>query len=216
MNLNGKKVLFLGDSITEGVGVSAPDKKYTEVFKSISGADVYNYGIGGTRIARQKTPSKEAKFDLCFLDRVEKMEADADVVVVFGGTNDFGHGDAQFGTFDSRDEFTYYGALHSLAVRLINRYPNAIKVFMTPLHRTNEDGLINEIGLERRKLKDYVEAMREVCEYYSLPVLDLFKNSGLQPAVDIIKSTYMPDGLHPCDKGALLIANRLYGFLASF
>ncbi len=29
------------------------------------------------------------------------MDSDADVVVVFGGTNDFGHGDAKLGTFES-------------------------------------------------------------------------------------------------------------------
>ena len=187
MKLNGKKILFLGDSITEGVGVSSSDKKYTEVFKNLSNAEVYNYGIGGTRIARQKTPSKEILWDYCFLDRVDTMEENADVVVVFGGTNDFGHGDADFGTFDSRDEFTYYGALHSLINRLINKYPEATLLFMTPLHRTTEDDLINGIGLKRHKLKDYVDAMREVCEYYSVPVIDLFKTSGLQPAVDIIK-----------------------------
>jgi lysophospholipase L1-like esterase len=216
MELKGKKVLFLGDSITQGAGVSSPDKKYTEIFKNISGAEVFNYGISGTRIARQKTASKDPVFDYCFLDRVDKMEEDADVVVIFGGTNDFGHGDASFGDFYSRDEYTYYGALHSLATRLINRYPNSTILFITPLHRTTEDLLINEIGLERHSLKDYVNAMREVCEYYSIPVLDLYKNSGLQPAVEIIKSTYMPDGLHPCDKGAQLIANRIYNFLSVF
>ena len=52
MDLKGKKVLFLGDSITEGVGVSSPAKKYTSVFSDISGASVYNYGISGTRFAR--------------------------------------------------------------------------------------------------------------------------------------------------------------------
>ena len=53
----------------------------------------------------------------------------------------------------------------------------------------------------------------EVAEFYGLPVLDLFSTSGLQPKVDIIKETYMPDGLHPSDAGALRIALRLMGFL---
>ena len=215
MNLTNKKVLFLGDSITEGVGVSCRDKRYTDVFENISCADVYNYGISGTRISRQKTPSAEPKFDYCFLDRVETMEADADVVVVFGGTNDFGHGDSPLGKFEDRDEYSFYGALHSLINRIVNRYPKATVVFMTPLHRTTEDFLINEIGLKRNSLKTYVDAMIEVCGYYSVPVLDLFRVSGLQPDIEIIKKTYMPDGLHPSDKGAEIIANRLFGFLSS-
>ena len=215
MNLTGKNVLFLGDSITEGVGVSSKEKRYTDVFKSISGANVYNYGISGTRIARQKRPSSEPRFDLCFLDRVSEMEEQADVVVVFGGTNDFGHGDASFGCFADRDEYTYYGALHSLVNRIINRYPKATVVFITPLHRTGENILVNEIDLPRYPLKKYVDAMLEVCEHYSIPVLDLYKISGLQPEIEVIRNTYMPDGLHPSDMGAEIIAKRLYGFLTT-
>ena len=62
-------------------------------------------------------------------------------------------------------------------------------------------------------MKKYVEAIREVAEYYSLPVLDLYKMSGFQPAVDIIRATYMPDGLHPSDAGAAKIADKLRDFL---
>lgn len=51
MDLEGKKVLFLGDSITEGVGASSKDTCYVSVFGKISGAEVKNFGISGTRIA---------------------------------------------------------------------------------------------------------------------------------------------------------------------
>ena len=57
--------------------------------------------------------------------------------------------------------------------------------------------------------------IKEVAGYYGLPVLDLFAGSGLQPEVDIIKQEYMPDGLHPSDKGHKRIAERLYGFLSA-
>ena len=54
MNLKNKTVLFLGDSITEGVGVSSADYNSVSVFQGLCGANVVNYGIGGTRIAKQK------------------------------------------------------------------------------------------------------------------------------------------------------------------
>ena len=84
---------------------------------------------------------------------------------------------------------------------------------MTPLHRLSEMGDINERGLKRHLLKDYVMAIKEVCEYYSIPVLDLYSESGLQPSVEIIKELYMPDGLHPSDKGAARIAEMLASFV---
>ena len=73
---------------------------------------------------------------------------------------------------------------------------------------------LKENGLpEETNLAGYVSIIREIAEFYGLPVLDLFSTSGLQPKVDIIKETYMPDGLHPSDAGALRIARRLIGFL---
>ena len=46
-----------------------------------------------------------------------------------------------------------------------------------------------------------------------LPVLDLFRTSGIQPKTDKIREIYMPDGLHPSDAGAKRVAERIYGFL---
>lgn len=214
MDLTGKKVLFLGDSITAGAGASSPETNYVSVFTRLSGAQSVNYGIGGTRIARQTTPSAEARWDRDFVSRVEEMESDADVVVVFGGTNDFGHGDAPFGSFDDREDTSFYGALHVLCTRLIQKYPRAEIVFMTPLHRLSEDNTVKEnSSADTRPLRAYVDAIKEVAGYYGLPVLDLFRTSGLQPKVDIIRQLYMPDGLHPSDLGAEKLANRLYHFL---
>lgn len=216
MELKNKKVLFLGDSITEGTGASSPETCYVSVFGKISGAEVKNYGIGGTRIARQRRKSVKERHDKDFLSRVDGMDDNADIVVVFGGTNDFGHGDSKIGTMESRDEYTFYGALHILCTSLINKYPNAEIIFMTPLHRIGEENEVNEIGLKHEVLlSGYVEIIKEVAGYYSLPVLDLFNTSGMQPNVDIIREIYMPDGLHPSDAGAEKIAKRLYSFLLS-
>lgn len=213
MELKGKKVVFLGDSITEGSGTTDQEHRYTNVFAKISDCDIFVDGIGGTRIARQQSPSAYERHDLDFISRVSALPDDADFVVVFGGTNDFGHGDAPFGEFSDRSEYTFYGAMHTLCRRLIEKYPDKTIVFMTPLHRLSENVTTNEIGLPCQPLIEYVKAIRKVCEYYSLPVLDLYRSSGLQPAVDIIREKYMPDGLHPSDAGAEKIAQRLKQFI---
>ncbi len=216
MDLKNKKILFLGDSITEGVGASSADTNYVSVFGKISGADVTNYGLGGTRIARQTGKSVWEQCDRDFLERADEMEPNADIVVVFGGTNDFGHGDAKIGDFSSRNVYTFYGAMHCLCEKLINKYPDAVIVFMTPLHRVTENDEMKEIGIPNEvPLSGYVSIIKEVAGYYGLPVLDLFNMSGIQPSVEIIKQKYMPDGLHPSDKGARRIAERLYGFLSA-
>ena len=214
MDIAGKTVAFLGDSITEGVGASCVENRFTDVFARLTGGVALNYGVSATRIARQKVVTE----DLCDRDfnmRVEEIDASADVVVVFGGTNDFGHGDAPIGRFTDNTVYTFYGALHVLYRQLLERFPEKDIIVLTPLHRLSENVTINERGIPCEPLKKYVEAIREVAEYYSLPVLDLWKMSGMQPSVDVIREKYMPDGLHPSDLGAAKIADKLRDFLIS-
>jgi lysophospholipase L1-like esterase len=215
MDIRGKKINFLGDSITQGCGVVIPGNIYHERLASEYGlAAARNYGIGGTRIARQTKPSLYAEWDLDFVLRVDHLDPDADIIVVFGGTNDFGHGDAPLGTMEDRTPFTFYGACHTLCQKLIEKFPEALIVFMTPLHRLEEDN-INGDGskVPMGNLKVYINILKEVLEFYSIPTLDLWACSGIQPKVDVLKEKYCPDGLHPNDAGHKLIADRLAGFL---
>ena len=215
MRIENTKINFLGDSITEGVGTSAPEKRYVDIVAARTGALCRNYGISGTRIARQRHPTIDnPSFDLDFCQRAEEMDADADVVVVFGGTNDFGHGDAPFGAMTDRTRDTFCGAMHVLCQTLLTRFPRSEIVFILPLHRLNEN---NPCGDNKpapvATLKEYVDAMREILAYYSIPALDLYAAGRMQPAVPVILEMYMPDGLHPSDAGNALIAERLMSFL---
>ena len=115
------------------------------------------------------------------------------------------------GTFKSRDPYTFYGALHLLCEGLVKKYTGKPIVFLTPLHRLNED----QIDQNGHILKEYVNAIKEVATYYSLPVLDLFAVSGMQPAIEEVKTALMPDGLHPSSKGHAILADRIKNFLLS-
>ena len=213
MDLAGKKIAFLGDSITEGCGTSSLEHTFWNVLGQKTGAQVFGYGIGGTRIAPQRVPS-DPRADQDFISRVDGMIPDADVVVVFGGTNDFGHGDAPFGTRGDQTSETFCGALHVLFTKLYERYPAAQLVVMTPTHRLSEtDSVMNEFGVRRSgNLRAYVQAIRDAAEDFAVPVLDLFRVSGIQPSVPALREAYMPDGLHPNDAGHAKIADKLIGF----
>lgn len=207
MDLRGKKAVFLGDSITEGVGVSDIKKGYVNLVKEKIGLEeAYNRGISGTRFAVQTTPSEEASFDKDFISRVAELPEDVELVVVFGGTNDYGHGDAPFGEFTDRTAYTFCGACHVLFESLVNKYYDKKIVIMTPLHRQFEE----ENG---KSLSDYVAMIRKVAEFYSIPVLDMYAQSGIQPQLQVIRDAYCPDGLHPNDAGNEIIADKLVKFI---
>ena len=217
MELKNVKANFLGDSITEGYGTTNYDTKpfHQLIAKKYGMAAARNYGIGGTRFAKQSKPSANERWDLDFCARFAEMDDDASLIVVFGGTNDFGHGDAPIGSMADRTPDTFYGACHYLMSGLINKYPDARIVFMTPLHRISEENVVKENGLDGTKLVTYVNIIKEVAEFYSLPVLDLWSVSGLQPRVDVIKAKYVPDGLHPNDLGHERMAEVIGAYLAA-
>ena len=218
MELKGKKINFLGDSITEGHGTSDwGTKPYHQLLKANCGlAEARNYGLGGTKIARLPVVT-DHQFDQDFNLRAPSMDLDADAIVVFGGTNDFGHGTIPLGTMDDRDVHTFYGGLHTLCLYLIKTYISKPIIFMTPLHRLNEildhNNRVAAGNENARPLLDFVQAIREVCEFYSIPVLDLYKESGMYGQVWAWCEGHMPDGLHPNDAGHELIAHKLQKFL---
>ena len=163
MELKNKKIVFLGDSITQGVGVSDISKTYWKKFEENDGAFVKGFGISGTRIAKQQKEYNKEYDENSFITRVGIMDEDADIVVVFGGTNDYGHGDAAMGNMEDRTDDTFYGALHNLYTELINKYPYSDIVVMTPCHRLEENRKYNKEGIRNiATLKDYVDAIKEV------------------------------------------------------
>lgn len=206
MELKGLKINFLGDSITYGIGASDETLSYISLIASQTGAVCRNYGVCGNRIARQRQPSGDAWHDLGFCGRVDGMDPDADAVVVFGGTNDYGHGDAPLGQPADRTVWSFYGALHVLYTDLRKKYPDAKIVVLTPLKRLDETR-------DDRHLKDYVQAIRDVAGEYRLPILDLYRDFPCDLHDSEIQQRCLPDGVHPSDAGYRLLADTIIDFL---
>lgn len=212
MEIKGKRFVFLGDSITEGVGVSAPEAAFVERFRSkYQPASAINYGVSGSRIARQRNPDPgNPPHERYFASRVPEMDPDAEVVIVFGGVNDYAHGDAPLGSPEDRTPDTFTGACHTLFGALLRHYPCAVILLLTPLQTTAEPR--NKTGTPP-PLSEYVRILRETAAVYAIPVLDLYASSGIHAASPLQRERFLPDGIHPNDAGAERIADRLAAFL---
>ena len=192
----------LGDSITGHNG--ATTKNYHDFIKEWTSCKVNNYGISGTGYTETtSTPNNR------FIQRVATMDNNADIITVFGGINDFYFGTKPIGNFGDKTSETFYGCVDELILALINKYPTKTIAVFTPL--------ISILSLNNNSrgesLEQYVQAIIEVCNYYAIPVLDLNKNSGLNPNVEVIKNTYVPDGTHPNAVGHEKIAYKILSFL---
>ena len=167
----------IGDSITRASNYM-PDGYINVVAKELN-LEKYNYGIDGSSI--------HDGFEPMYL-RYTSMASDLDIITVAGGTND---SSATIGTMADRTGATLYGACHILFSGLINKYPNACIGVILPTPRDLES---------MDKLKEKAKAIKEVAEYYALPVLDLLNNcNGMSCAIESrIPLLYSnSDKLHP-------------------
>ena len=217
MDCKGKIMNVLGDSITAGAFTSGIEATYCSLLKERLGlAEVRNYGRPGSPIAAHLREDGTWSEGGSFYQRAQKMDPNADIVVFFGGTNDFGQGDVPLGSFEDRTLYSFYGACHKLMNYLVETYPDATLICMTPTHRRDEDNPRGGYGKKPQDvgtLADYVQVLREVAAYYSIPVLDLYLVSGMNPNLPIIQEKFCPDQLHFNDAGHVRIADRLEGFL---
>lgn len=223
MNVKGFKVNFLGDSITEGVGVTdIKNCRYDNRLKDLCELSaVNNYGIGGTRIAHQPKASENPRYDLNFCGRAYNMDESADMVVVYGGVNDYIHGGAPFGQMGDTTPDTFCGGVYYLMNFLKKEYEGKTVVFMTPA-RLCRYGQLTDLKPSPRDTKlpdakpllDYVNVIIETGKQLGLPVLSLYHKMPINPNIPEDCEKYTVDGLHFNDDGHAVLAKTLADFIA--
>lgn len=215
-----RMINILGDSLTEGVGARTPDKAFPEVLSRLTGAKVNNYGVSGSRITDITVGYTNPA---SFVDRMYSMEKTADLVIVFGGTNDFWFGDCPIGERTDSKPNTFYGALNTMLPYLKNAYPAAELVLMVPYQQSKD---ADETHTYKRStygdygsgtFSQYRVAMLDRCQYYNIPVLDLYADYELNMADNRealeMYGNYLCDGCHLNDAGYNLLARKLYQFI---
>lgn len=197
----------LGDSITAGYGTTKIYHDYLKEFLGLT--TVNNYGINGTKIA-----SIDGVDTSAMSVRYTNMDNNSDIILVFGGTNDYGNA-IPLGTYTDNVNTTFFGALNVLIKGLLNKYPSKTILFATPLQRNYTLGGVGGIaGVGANSagftLLQYVDAIIEVCGYYSIPVIDLYRNAGIS-TLNI--TNFSTDGLHPVAVGHERIAYKMASFI---
>lgn len=130
-------------------------------------------------------------------------------LTIFFGMNDFTKS-VPLGKRGIDDLSTFYGAVeyvyktvltnNSAAKILIITPPKNNKETSNPSFTPNAEGLIQS---------DYVNVILELADYYSLPVLNLYKEDGMSPFIDKISSRYRPDKLHYNEDGYRRLAEKV-------
>lgn len=210
------KVLFLGDSITQGAGATLEEFRYVDQVAKKCGIEALNYGLSGTRIGRQAKVSTNTLLDLDFRLRLTVMERDCDFVFVFGGTNDYGHGNLHLGDVKTKSEDTFSGQLKLLINDLLKYYKKEKLCFILPMQRFDEDGVFCKGESAKEKgatLIEYVNLMRQILKENGIDFIDLYKYNEFKP-LSFCGGEYMADNVHPNDKGHTLISDIICNYLS--
>ena len=215
---NGKSAVFVGDSITAGTGTT---KIYYEYLKESLGlGSVTAMGVPGSCISDASDYGQNKQ---PLINRYQNIPS-ADLIVIFMGTNDYGH-ETPLGAAEDTQDGTFYGALNTIIPALVAKHTSSKIVFVTSLHRygfgTSKilgtkftyDHIPNGVGAT---LEDYVNAVKNVCANNGVSVIDLYTECTLDPSDPAERSTYMPDGIHPNAAGHELIveimASHIHGY----
>ena len=181
----------IGDSITIGTVVAEADAYPALIANNKGIALVNNYGVSGRNLVDMADP-------------ITGYDATAGLVSVFGGNNDWEH-DIPLGLATDTTIATFYGGLHVLCTNLLSTFPLASIFMMTMTPRSDAP-----TGLETNTNGDsfiaFVEAIRIVAERFSIPIIDLYKMSGM-------KEGYTTDGLHPSTTGHIRLSERIGAFV---
>jgi len=132
----------------------------------------------------------------------------SDTLLIFMGTNDYGNsGGRALGAFgDTASSNTFYGDIRAAIEAAYTAKPSIRLVFVTPIQRTDQTAA----NAQGRVLRDYVDAIIDTCERFSVPVFDANRAGGFN---SLNFSTFSSDGLHPNAPGHLRLARNIAGFL---
>ena len=193
-NLAGKKILFIGDSICEGVGANGQPYPYW-IEQWHENTTVYNLGVAGMTVAQKDSSITNAMPVRIASGEFENADySDADIIVFEGGINDFMN-NVKLGYIQKSYDITKFNTFCRGMEYMFNYFktlfPKARMIFCTTHNLTAYDF---------NKAQAWWGAASEICTKWGVEFLDLFalictaKVDGLQlhPNYEVHRDYYAP------------------------
>lgn len=205
VDFSGMKIVCLGDSVTAGSNLDKLENYEAmsypyQLGEVLNAGEVVNLGIGGSSIGRY--------WENAFVDRYGSIPADADIIIVMGGTNDgFCASERELGSLEERRERTFAGDLDELLRKLKTDYPEAEILLATPLPNILHDMLRKERSFLLPQ-SSFVKIMKQLGQEYGVLVIDLYNTNLLNTHDAAVIHSFMPDGVHGNEMGYRILAEH--------
>lgn len=196
---SNKKWAVIGDSLT--AYSFRTSCAYYDYIAGATGINLYNMGFSG---------SGYAKGNDNFMTKISDVPLDSDVITIFGSGND-GSAGLPLGTSTDSGTETLGGCINTTLDNLFAIMPVAQIGIITPTP------WINNTPADNGWMENYSNLLVEICRLRSIPCLDLFHCSNLNPNSAAVRAAaYSRDGgngVHPNELGHKIIASRIRAFL---
>jgi lysophospholipase L1-like esterase len=157
---------------------------------AVAGSSYYNGSLkGGTS-------------DHQFWNQATRINADTEAVIVFGSFNDIGflyNGTTSLGTVDDTGTNTIGGCFNTMLTNLyaVNTGMKIVVALPTPWRGYNP--MMAETNPYYQTVMGYINFLKEICKYNSIPCLELFYESDMRPWDSDFRDDYYQeaDGTHP-------------------
>lgn len=200
----GKTIAYNGDSITESrtnsASVSYNAGAYPKLIADTTNSSYANFAVGGGTLAYKSGGGHRICRDIV------NMNGNYDAIIFSGGINDYWQ-NIPLGTYSESDytsdvdDTTVCGALESIFRQAINKWCGKPIMFVITHKIYNTVYNDNSAGYS---FKDLHDAIVGICDKYSIPYYDCYKDGGLNSYMSIMNTTYMtagasgqPDYTHP-------------------
>lgn len=207
----GKSIAVFGGSLSVNKEADAAKQIWANELHSV----VTTYGVGGAGFAKQQGYT------------LQQQVRDAgvhDIYVLWASTNDFTNSQAlgswsdytALDGFDEKKLYTQCGGINYCIKTLLEKNPNAEIYFFTSFRFfSREDGynpFSTATNLAGHNFSEYVQAQKECCSHYSVPILDQFELLGVNEFN--YQLYYVNDKLHLNEAGYRKMGPIQAAFLA--
>lgn len=216
-----KTVVFIGDSITEGITSSVDQNgKYisyvTYVNSYLHFGNVLNHGVGGRMF------SAYGGDELSLAMNFENVtNINSDIIVVFAGVNDYlcvpADGNKRFGSVD--DTLTtgnYCGAVRYFMSQLQQYYGDR-EIFFVTMYNINKTANCTYADYDGQPtLGDFMDVEKELAQEFGFHVIDLYGTGFMDCSTQEASDYYLSDGLHPKDNGSIVLGEHIAAELSLY
>lgn len=200
--LKGKKIAFLGDSITAGTGGTlTPDGSglnYTDFIAKYTSAKIVNLGHGGSPIQ-----GKDDNYAVVY--RYTDIPKDSDIIVIFAGINDLFEGSESFGSLEHPERGTYCGDTLTTFQMIHKRHPDA-EVYVVITYPNKMEDYKEYTG---ESFQDYADIQIELAEKYDFHVINLYEEGFLDSHDSRVRNAFFKDDIHPDDLGSEVLGRHI-------